>query len=68
MTKFDPNEPYYQGFREVLREIDHQVSTTDQDCRESPGPMNSGMRDAWLRAQKVVAADVERLQSKPEKR
>jgi len=65
MTKFDPNEPYYQGYREVLREIDRKVADTAHDPDSRLDRINAGMRDAWLRAQKVVASDIERMQLKP---
>lgn len=53
-----------EGWREVLREIDFQVTVTEQDARDSRNSMNSGMLKAWKAAQKVVAAQITRDREK----
>ena len=57
-------ESELDGWREVMREIDANVKEAEDTAREFPGGMNRGMRDAWMKAQKAVGAELTRMMEK----
>ncbi len=52
----------HEGWREVLREVDYQVTVAETAQREVPGKMNKGILDAWKRAQKALTDQIRRQQ------
>lgn len=50
------------AFRVVMRELDHEVATSEDDARSTPSDFTRAQRDAWRIAQQAVQRRFARLQ------